>query len=45
MAKKMIKIAPSLLAADFRFLDKEIKKCILAKADWLHLDIMDGEFC
>ena len=44
MAKKMIKIAPSLLAADFRFLDKEIKKCILAKADWLHLDIMDGNF-
>lgn len=44
MAKKRIKIAPSLLAADFTRLDREIKKCISAKADWLHLDIMDGHF-
>ena len=43
MAKK-IRIAPSLLAADFRFLDKEMKRVIKAKADWIHLDIMDGHF-
>ena len=44
MAKKIIRIAPSLLAADFTNLDKELKRVIKAKADWIHLDIMDGHF-
>lgn len=39
-----IKIAPSILSADFSCLQKEIKKVELAKADILHIDIMDGHF-
>ena len=38
-----IKIAPSLLAADFGRLESEIKK-IEEHVDWLHLDVMDGHF-
>ena len=38
-----IKIAPSLLAADFGRLETEIKR-IEDEADWLHLDVMDGHF-
>ncbi|MCK4696252.1 MAG: ribulose-phosphate 3-epimerase, partial [Candidatus Cloacimonetes bacterium] len=40
----MVKIAPSLLSADFTNLEKEIKKIQDAGADILHLDIMDGHF-
>ena len=39
-----IKIAPSLLAADFLKLGPDIKRMELAGADILHLDIMDGNF-
>jgi len=39
-----IKIAPSLLAADFARLGEEIKKVEDAGCDQLHLDIMDGRF-
>jgi len=38
----MIKIAPSLLSADFARLDEELKT--IASADLLHLDVMDGHF-
>lgn len=38
------KIAPSLLAADFLNLGKEIEMINRSEADWLHLDIMDGVF-
>ena len=38
----MIKLSPSLLAADFTKLDSEIKKIADAGADMLHLDVMDG---
>ena len=40
----MIKFAPSLLSADFKKLEEEIKCVDGAGAQYLHLDIMDGHF-
>jgi ribulose-phosphate 3-epimerase len=40
---KPIKIAPSLLAADFSRLAEEVR-AIEGQVDWLHLDVMDGHF-
>ena len=37
-------IAPSLLAADFTKLDKEIELFNESEAQWLHVDVMDGVF-
>lgn len=40
----MIKIAPSILSADFANLEKEIKLLETAGADLIHIDVMDGHF-
>lgn len=40
----MIKISPSILAADFSDLKSEIKKIEAAGADMVHIDVMDGLF-
>ena len=37
-------VAPSLLAADFRHLDRAIALLNESEADWFHLDVMDGRF-
>ncbi|MGV3552552.1 ribulose-phosphate 3-epimerase [Rhizobium sp.] len=39
-----IRIAPSILAANFSKLGQEVTDAIEAGADWVHLDIMDGHF-
>jgi len=37
-------VSPSLLAADFLHLDREIEMINNSDAEWLHLDVMDGSF-
>lgn len=42
--KNLIKVAPSVLSADFRNIQKELKEVEISGADLIHLDIMDGHF-
>ncbi len=39
-----IKLAPSILSADFAHLARDIKKVEDAGAEYLHIDVMDGQF-
>jgi len=42
--EEMVKIAPSILSANFEHLEEEIKDVVNAGADMIHVDVMDGKF-
>ena len=44
MAQGIVKLAPSILSADFAHLGKHVGEAEQAGADRIHVDIMDGHF-
>ena len=44
MAERLVKIAPSILSADFASLGEQVAEAEAGGADYIHVDVMDGHF-